>query len=229
MEESNLDLDKREKQNRKLCSKIKDNDLFAETELLISNEPMIIQLASSMETLYDLDLNHWGGIDREDIIQEGRIAMLRAAQTFDENGGAKFSTYAYTIIKNAMTDLCRKGISAFEARMINSGLTQVFLDDDFPEKEFEFSVSDIVRHGRFDPTGNLAVLHVMLEKMNNRLKLLPPRQRRLLAYRYGLGALECKSISETAAYFHLTEKYVKIIEMLSLETLRAGMNDGKIV
>lgn len=229
MEESSLNLDKREKQNRKLCRKIKDNNLFAETELLISNEPMIIQLARSMETLYDLDLNHWGGIDREDIIQEGRIAMLRAAQTFDEKGGAKFSTYAYTIIKNAMTDLCRKGISAFEARMINSGLSQVFLDDDSPEKEFEFSVADIVRHGRFDPTGNLAVLHIMLEKMNNRLKLLPPRQRRLLAYRYGLGTLECKSISETAAYFHLTEKYVKIIEQQSLDALRAGMNDGKIV
>ena len=80
-----------------------------------------------------------------------------------------------------------------------------------------------------DPTGNLAVLHVMLEKMRNRLKLLPARERRLLAYHYGLGVSEAKSISETAAYFHLTEKYARAIEIHSLERLREMMNDGKIV
>ena len=55
------------------------------------------------------------------------------------------------------------------------------------------------------------------------------RQRRLLAYHYGLGTLQCNSISETAAYFHLTEKYLKVIEAKALATLRDGMNDGKIL
>ncbi len=79
------------------------------------------------------------------------------------------------------------------------------------------------------PTGNLAVLHVMLEKMRNRLKMLPDRQRRLLAYRYGLKSMECKTISETAAFFNMTEKFIEEIEKGALKTLRDGMNDGKIV
>jgi hypothetical protein len=33
-------------------------------------------------------------------------------------------------------------------------------------------------------------------------------------------------ISETAAYFHLTEKYVEEIERWALKTLRDVMNDG---
>jgi len=75
----------------------------------------------------------------------------------------------------------------------------------------------------------LAVRHVMLEKMRNRLTLLPARQRRLLAYRYGLSALTAKSIAETAAFFHLSEKYMRLIERQALDNMRTMMNDGKIV
>ena len=48
-------------------------------------------------------------------------------------------------------------------------------------------------------------------------------------YHFGISSLEFKSVSETAAYFHLTEKYLKIIEAGALKTLRDGMNDGKII
>jgi hypothetical protein len=40
---------------------------------------------------------------------------------------------------------------------------------------------------------------------------------------------EAKSISETAAYFNLTEKYARAIEIHTLGRLREMMNDGKIV
>ena len=215
--------------NRKLCNLIRNNDLLAETQLLMENEALIVGLAGSMEVDYDLDLNHWGGIEKDDIIQEGRIAMLRAAQTYDERDDTKFSTYAYTIVKNAMTDLCRKGISAFENRIIESGMTLVFLDEDYSKNEFDVHITETVPDKEFDPTARLAVLHVMLQKLLNRLVMLPDRQKRLLAYHYGLGTLQCNSISETAAYFHLTENYVKELEAKALATLRNGMNDGKIV
>lgn len=154
--------------------------------------------------------------------------MLRAAMNYDESAGAEFSSYSYAAMKNAMTDLCRKGLSAFEKRMIDSGLTRVFLDDNPVDKD-GVSVSDKAAIEWHDPTGNLAVLHVMLEKMRNRFKMLPDRQRILLAYRYGLKSMECKTISEKAAFFNMTEKFIEEIEKGALKTLRDGMNDGKIV
>lgn len=216
-------------ENRTLCKLIKDNDLLAENKLLMANDAMVTQLASSLMLQYNLDLNHWGGIDKEDVMQEGRIALLRAAVTFDDTSDVKFSTYAYTVVKNAIIDLCQKGISAFEARMVNSGMTQVFLDEDYSDNEYDVHISETISQNEFDSTGRLAVLHVMLEKMHNRLKTLPARQRVLLAYHYGLGTLECKTISETASYFHLTENFLRIIEKNALETLKDGMNDGKII
>ena len=71
--------------------------------------------------------------------------------------------------------------------------------------------------------------YLRLKEKHYRLKVLPPRLQRLLAYRYGFGMAECKSISEAAAFFHLTENYLKAIEKNALATLREGMNDGKII
>ena len=219
---------RQDKRNRELCKKIKENDLEAETRLLAENEGLVRKLTSTSEMVRAMEDAKYGGIDIDDILQEGRIAMLRAAQSYDENAGAEFSSYAYASMRNAMTDLCRKGLSAFEKRMIDSGLTRVFLDDKPIDKD-DVKISDRNSIEWHDPTGNLAVLHVMLEKMRNRLQMLPDRLRRLLMYRYGLSVIECKTVSETAAFFNLTERYVAEIEKQALKTLKDGMNDGKIV
>jgi DNA-directed RNA polymerase sigma subunit (sigma70/sigma32) len=65
--------------------------------------------------------------------------------------------------------------------------------------------------------------------MRNRIQILPDRERRRIMYRYGLSMSECKTISETAALFNLTEKYAAEIERNTLKLLKDGMNDGKIV
>ena len=45
----------------------------------------------------------------------------------------------------------------------------------------------------------------------------------------GIQSLEYKTIAETAAVFHLTENYLRLIEKRALDVLREGMNDGKIL
>ena len=229
MEGKITDIDETEERNRELCRLVKQNDLFAQTEILLINEGLISQLARSLEVAHDLDINHYGGIELDDIMQEGRYALLEAAKGYDENADVKFSTFAYTVAGNAMRDLCRKGDSSFERQLVNHGIVQVFLDDN-PVDEDGVLEAEKVQDGRVhDPVGDEAVLRVMIQKMHNRLELLPPRERRLLMYRYGIESLEFKSIAETAAFFHLTEKYMRIIETRALGKLREGMNDGKIL
>ncbi|MBR5992714.1 MAG: sigma-70 family RNA polymerase sigma factor [Lachnospiraceae bacterium] len=229
MERKITDIDETEKRNRELCELVKQNDLYAQTEILLLNEGLISQLARSLEVAHDLDINHYGGIELDDILQEGRFALLEAAKIFDENEDVKFSTFAYTVAGNAMRDLCRKGDSSFERQLANHGIVQVFLDDN-PVDEDGVPEAEKVRDGKGrDPVGEEAVLRVMIQKMRNRLVLLPPRERRLLMYRYGIQSLEYKTIAETAAFFHLTENYLRLIEKRALDVLREGMNDGKIL
>ena len=222
-------IDETEKHNRELCKLVKQNDLYAQTEILLLNEGLISQLARSLEIAHDLDINHYGGIELDDILQEGRFALLEAAKSFDEKVDVKFSTFAYTVAGNAMRDLCRKGDSSFERQLANHGIVQVFLDDN-PVDEDGVPEAEKVRDGKGrDPVGEEAVLRVMIQKMRNRLELLPARERRLLMYRYGIQSLEYKTIAETAAFFHLTENYLRLIEKRALGVLREGMNDGKIL
>ncbi len=44
------------------------------------------------------------GLEREDAEQEGLIALFRAIESYDENSGATFDTYAIRCIRNGISD-----------------------------------------------------------------------------------------------------------------------------
>ena len=68
-------------------------------------------------------------------------------------------------------------------------MAQILLNDN-PIDDGLF-VEERITDGRIhDPIGDEAVLHVMIQKMRNRLELLPLRELRLLMYRYGIDYLE---------------------------------------
>lgn len=48
------------------------------------------------------------GLEYDDLYQEGCIALWRAAETFDEQKGAQFHSYAISVIYNHLLDYCRK-------------------------------------------------------------------------------------------------------------------------
>lgn len=76
----------------------------------------------NIETLIDQHLNcvHWVihsfiginegvcGLEYDDLYQEGCIALWRAAESFDEQRGAQFHSYAISVIHNHLLDYCRK-------------------------------------------------------------------------------------------------------------------------
>lgn len=45
---------------------------------------------------------------REDFMQEGRLAIWKAIQTYDPDSNVKLSTYSYTLIRNAIYDYVYK-------------------------------------------------------------------------------------------------------------------------
>lgn len=218
---------RQDKRNRFLCQQIKENNSLAANSLIRENEGLIKKLAMSVEVAYELDETHYGGIDIDDLIQEGRIAMLKAATEYDFNVDIRFTTYAYTVMKNAMADLCRKSLSVYEKKMLDKGFSRIFIDSD--KDEDGFNIEETITVDSRDTTGDTAVLHVQLQKMINRLVELSPRQRKVLVHHYGLDQREIRSIEETAEHFHLSTKFAGDIEGKALGILRKKLCDKKIV
>ena len=77
------------RQDRKINQLIKDND----------NVSIIISIASRYQTK---------GLEIDDLIQEGRIALYRAIKTFDPSRKGKFTTYAYNCIQRSIINVVVK-------------------------------------------------------------------------------------------------------------------------
>lgn len=82
-------------EQKKLVQRIKQGDKKAAEELICAYEPLIVSFASKYNKPELI----------EDLKQEGAIALLQAAQKFDESLGVSFTTLAMYYIKRNM-DRC---------------------------------------------------------------------------------------------------------------------------
>ncbi len=71
------------------------------------------------------------GLEYDDLYQEGCIALWRTAETYDEQLGAQFHSYAISVIRNYLLDYCRKiqsrtapavSLEAGDMEMVRSGM-----------------------------------------------------------------------------------------------------------
>lgn len=81
-----------------LAARIATGDAAARSKLIVSNLRLVVKIAHDYRSL---------GLPLPDLISEGNIGLMRAADKFDPAKGAKFSSYAAWWIKQAM----RRGLS----------------------------------------------------------------------------------------------------------------------
>lgn len=70
----------------------------------------MVDFESNQGIVYAVYNKHFTGFGylQEDLIQEGLLALWKACSTFDESRGCTFSTYAFTVVANAMRMYLRK-------------------------------------------------------------------------------------------------------------------------
>lgn len=81
-------------QERELAQRIEDGDLEAKTLLVQANLKLVVTIARKAI--------HMSGLPMIDLIQEGNLGLMIAADKFNYRLGYKFSTYAGWWIKQAM-------------------------------------------------------------------------------------------------------------------------------
>ena len=81
---------------KELWTRCREGELDAREELIIAYRPMVFWLAGKLKVFPSL---------RQDVIQEGMLALINAVDHFDPGRDLRFTTYAYYRIRGQMINL----------------------------------------------------------------------------------------------------------------------------
>jgi RNA polymerase sigma factor (sigma-70 family) len=109
------------------------------------------------------------GVPFDDLVQEGRLGLLRSLETYREDRGAKWLTYAWKFIGGAMKAAVRRAAKA-------------------PSRpSYEDGVADSISHDGGQTVEDLLQCRRDVESLRAAMKSLSERDRRLIALRFEDG------------------------------------------
>lgn len=193
-----------------LCKWIQDGELHARDLLIRQNLKFIRRIAGSFA------INPWIGLDRDDLMQIGSMAMVDAAKSFDPNHGAKFETFMTPVLKNAMIDLIREHQNGFEYRAIDPEGTlnykMVHVEDEIPNSN-GLTIEECVVDIQAVQPESREIYRESLAEIHKALNTIPEAQRMYLCYRLGFGEDDTPhSMEDTAKHFGFTLGYARTFE-----------------
>ena len=153
--------------------------------------------------------------DQEDLISIGTIGLIKGISTFDAAKGARLATYAARCVENeilmhfraqrktasdvSLSDCIETGKDGNALSLMDTVCSEEDLFDDLSARE----------------------LHAKLYEVMQRV--LTPRERAVIALRYGLGDRPAKTQREIAAQLGISRSYVSRIEKKALAALQQAL------
>jgi RNA polymerase primary sigma factor len=151
-------------------------DQAAREELILSNQPLVFFIAKKY---------HVPGLPLKDLVQEGNIGLMKAAETFDPAKG-KFGTYAFWWIKAYIL----RAIEESWLVHVPSWREEPNRDDkgDAPVCQIvELDESATAPTEEDDGPFKAATENETKQVVQGMLSKLGPRERRIICLRFGIG------------------------------------------
>ena len=194
-----------------LCQRIRQGDAEASEALLQMFEPIIHRMATAFAKRYvHLPL------EIDDYIQEGRIALLRAAQQAHEQQLQHFTAYANITVRNAMLDA---------VRAVYLGGSTVSLDTLYCTATFQEYALNIPDPFSLSPE-QILLRKEGIQELHSAMENIPLRENVWVRYRFGFDGTP-QALCNAAEHFHLTKGRAKRVERLALGHLRENLTGKK--
>ena len=150
------------------------------------------------------------GLSFLDLIQEGNLGLMKAAEKFEPDRGFKFSTYATWWVRQAITRAI-----ADQGRTIR---IPVHLVESI--NRVKKTAGELLRCNGREPPVDEAGRQLLRRELLCVLKSLTPREERVLLLRFGLEDGRARTLEELGREFHVTRERVRQIEAKALRKLR---------
>lgn len=217
--------------NEAICVLAQRGDEDAANVLIWRNEMFLIQIAGELHrTLFTHSRDF--SVDMKDLLQVARLAFWKAINTFDPSRGAKLTTYARTVVQNAILgykehyDVETK----FEQERVSRLERKTEDDESFSSEENHFGVKVRRKKGKLiRPPEMLLIREETKAEVAGSVSSLPPRERVYLCYRFGYPDDGERSLKETAEHFSIRVIRAEKIEAAALAALRNALPWGRDV
>lgn len=189
-----------------LVARMADGDAAAREALITHN----LRLVSHIARKYTVP-----GYGADDLISIGVIGLIKAVNTFKPHTGAALGTYAARCIENEILMTLRasrkyRGDVSLQDSVGSDG------------EGNDITYMDILGTDA-DAVDEAVIRRVTLERVQQVLTSLPPRERLVLEMRYGLADGKQHPQHEVAKVLGISRSYVSRVEKKAIELLREAV------
>lgn len=191
------------KEEFELSDKIKKGDKEALQKLVNANLRFVVTIAKQYRNT---------GVCFSDIISEGNIGLIKAAQKFDKSKGVKFISYAVWWIRSSINEYIN---SLNRYNVVNDG--DIYLNNSI-NAEYEYN-ANLINSEFEDEISDKQSRNTSIEDL---LQSLETREKKILALYFGLyGNNEC-TLDEIGQEMQLTKERVRQIKDKAMVKLKCS-------
>lgn len=197
---------------KKVGRRIKKGDSFARNELITSNLKFVITIAKAYKGY---------GVPFSDLISEGNLGLIRAAEKFDYKKDVKFISYSVWWIRQAIQEYLKKNKMIDDIEICDefTNFDNGIIDEDGNEV---ISVSKNLQTTTFDDMVN-DLEDTRKKTIASLLIYLTQRESNIIINYYGLNNTKELTLEEIGGKYKLTKERVRQIKEKALRKIRSNV------
>lgn len=163
------------------------------------------------------------GVEFDDLVSEGTLAMIMAAQKFDASRGTQFVAYAAPLIRKTMRQAIDKQSSLYripkDQKKFTPRSASKTVSVDAPlSVGNQYTLLDILANKDIQPSDDNAAFRQMLNDLEKCVETLDERERKVVRKFYGLGTAH-ETLAEIAEDMELKRERVRQIRDKALRKI----------
>ena len=176
--------------------------------------------------------NHYTGkgVEFEDLVSEGTLAMILAAKKFDASKGTKFVSYAAPFIRKALQRAIDQQAAIYrvpkDLRKSASQVPKSTMSVDAPlSAGNQFTLLDILENKDVEMADDNMAFQAMLKDLKANANQLMGREREVIERLYGLDNNKYETMAEIATDMGLKRERVRQIRDCAIRKMRRNSSN----